>query len=212
VQASKHGGATALLVSGVLLAAACSGSTEEPAGLATSDPPPATTSPPEEPDPTPTPETESENDGDPFDVDLPSGLVFEDLPDLAEDEIPPFRAFMTYYAEEWRMLTTNEPSDVLQSVASPDMETALHDRIASQDESGFTLGGTLRYIGPEIIGLSEDAAVIEVCFDQSGVEAVWYDEPGSGDTGDPQRIATLDLNHIDGRWQVVGETTEAGTC
>lgn len=214
MQATNHSGVAALLAIAALLTVGCTGSEEEPAGLATTDPAPATSepTPATTPESTPTPEPDSEKAGDPLDIDMPPGLVFEDIPDLAENEIAPFRAFMTYYAEEWRMLTTNEPSDLLPTVASPDLVNALNDRIASQDESGFTLGGTLRYIGPEVVGLSEDVAVINVCFDQSEVEAVWYDEPGSGETGDPQRNAILDLNLIDGRWQVVGETTETGSC
>ncbi len=213
MRVTNDSGVAAVLVSIVLIIAGCSGSTDEPAGLATTAPPQATSStPPEEPSPTPTstapPALEELRT-----MELPPGLVIEELPDVAGADLAALEAYVRWEVEYWRALLENEVDDAIDDLATEEVVAMLADQVEAQADNGFRLGGTLRFV-PTVEGATEGAAVVTGCFDQSEVMTVrdGVAEESADSADNPQFTATADLSFSGTDWIVTAYQTEIGPC
>lgn len=214
VRVTNGSGAAATLVTAILIITGCSGSTEEPAGLAKTAAPQATSpTPPEEPDPTPTstvpPALEELRT-----LELPPGLVIEDIPDVTGAELAALDAFVRFEVAHWQSLLDSEVHDELDDLAADEVVRSVADQVDAQVEEGFHLGGRLVMDPPQVEAGGSDIAVVIACYNQGEVTVVQggNEEIGEDAAANPIYRVTADLANSGASWIVTDYRGEFDSC
>lgn len=220
MRVTNHCGVAALLAIAALLIAGCSGSEEEPAGLATTDPAPATSSsPPAEPDPTdeadPTPTaTMPPALQELRTMEMPAGLVIESIPDADGAELAALDAYVRFEAARWQSLLDSEVSGELEALATDEVVERVADQVGVQVEQGFRLGGRVLMDTPQVEAAPADIAVVTACFNQGEVTVIrdGNEEIGEDAAANPVFMLTADVANSGAGWVVTDYRLDFEAC
>lgn len=217
MRVTNHGGAIALLASAVLIIAGCSDSAEAPSGLATSDPATAgpSPSPPDESEPTPTPTSTVPPALEALrSMELPQGLVIDDIPDATGMELAALDTFVRFEIARWQSLLDSEVRSELGDLASDEVVQDVRDQVEVQVDEGFHLGGTLTMESPQVDAAESGIAVVRACFNQGEVTVVrdGNEEVGEDAAANPVYQITADVSNAGGGWVITDYRGELDAC